>query len=173
MSLRNVRFLKSSVLAVVAALGCTGSLGCQQLLQDLGGGASTGDASTNTTGPVCVNGGNGADGLECCQEEGAACGGDYDCCGGLCSGDGVDGTGTCVSSGNTSCVAALGSRCKTVESCACATSDDCCQEGTGAVCTSSPVTTVGKRCCLQTGIPCGGDGDCCSGSCDPTQLTCD
>jgi hypothetical protein len=138
--------------------------GCQQLASDLGGGTVTTDAGT--TGSVCCGGGSCADGLPCCVTEGSACTADYDCCGGLCSG------GTCVSSGATSCGAALGSRCTSVATCACTTDEDCCQVGTGAVCTNSSVTTAGKRCCLQAGIPCGGNGDCCSGNCDSAAQTC-
>jgi len=156
------RLSASPMVSLLIAVGLVAPAGCQQLASDLGGGSVATDA-----GPaVCVNGGSGADGLECCQAEGSACGGDYDCCGGLCSG------GSCVSSGNTACSAALGSRCRAAASCACATDDDCCQQPTGAVCTNSSVTTSGKRCCLSMGIPCGGDGDCCSGSCDATTLAC-
>ena len=144
-------------------------VGCQQLENDLGAGSSTEDATTNTNGSVCVGAGNGADGIDCCVDNGGDCSttGDYACCTGLCSG------GTCVASANVGCIAALGSRCPSVATCACGTSDDCCQEATGAICGASTVTTVGKRCCLDTGIPCGSDGDCCSKSCDATQSTCD
>lgn len=141
-------------------------------------GGSTSPASTGPYGSVCCGGtGSCTDGLQCCVQEGGSCSGDYDCCGGLCTGgDAGDlgtGGGTCAASGNAGCIAALGSRCPSMATCACATDDDCCQEGTGAVCGASSVTSEGKRCCLSTGIPCGGNGDCCSGSCDETQLACD
>ncbi len=160
--------LSSFSLATIFALGpgLVPTYGCQQLANDLGGG-STDAVDAGPLGSVCTNGGSGADGLECCQTEGAACDGDYECCGGLCSG------GACAPSGNTGCSASLGSRCTSNATCACTTDEDCCQEPTGAVCTNSVVTTAGKRCCLNTGIPCGGNGDCCSGSCDSSTAACD
>lgn len=155
-----ISLLALHTLALVAVAGC------QQLEQDLTGGSGSGGDDAGAYGSVCVGAGSGADGLACCQEDGA-CTADYECCGGLCS------SGACTSSGNTGCTAALGSRCTSASLCACTTSDDCCQESTGAVCDQSAVTTAGKRCCLTTGTPCGGDGDCCSGSCDATSVTCD
>lgn len=153
--------------ALVALTLSLAPAGCQQLENDLGGSSAGGGVDAGPLGSVCCEGaGSCSDGLACCQMEGNACDGDYDCCGGLCSGS------TCASSGNTACSASLGSRCTSAATCACTTDDDCCQAGTGAVCTNSSVTTAGKRCCLTTGIPCGGNGDCCSGNCDATQLTC-
>jgi hypothetical protein len=158
--------LGSAVLSLSLTLPVSALVGCQQLADDLGGGAGS-DASVS--GSVCVGGENssGVDGLPCCLANGEGCSGDYDCCDGLCSG------GACASSGSTSCSAALGSRCATVATCGCSTDDDCCQEATGAVCSLSAYTSPSKRCCLNTGIPCGGDADCCSGTCDPAAATCD
>jgi hypothetical protein len=159
-----MRFLFAGAFASIVVLG--GGLGCQQLQNDLGGGSVGVGTDAGTTGSVCINGGSGADGLDCCQTEGAACDGDYDCCGGLCS------SGACTSSGADGCSAALGSRCTSVATCGCTMDSDCCQVNTGAVCDESSVTTAGKRCCLTTGTPCGGNGDCCSGNCDSSLLTC-
>ena len=124
------------VLWASALLGCR-----EELANDLGGGAGS---DAGLTGSVCINGGNGADGLYCCQADGSDCTGDYDCCRGLCSG------GVCAASDNTSCTVALGSRCAPAAACGCASDDDCCQEPTGALCALSAYSAPSKRCCLDT-----------------------
>ncbi len=108
--------LRLTVLSFGLVLSAFGQLGCQQLANDLGSGGS--DASVS--GSVCVGGtdSSGADGLVCCQANGADCDGDYACCRGLCSG------GLCASSDNESCTTALGSRCAPAADCGCDTDDD-------------------------------------------------
>ena len=88
---------------LAAAVASAGLLGCQQLEQDLEGAGGGGGIDADRSGACAAAAAGAVRTASVLRRRGDPCTGDFDCCGGLCSGatpeTGTSTSGTCMSSG--------------------------------------------------------------------------